>query len=60
MFSKAVIRTELNGETKFYVIENEITAAELKGIEINLEPIKKQKRFKTPCEEKDDDIIMPF
>ncbi len=58
--NEAVIRTDLNGETKFFVMENEVRAVELKDIEVNLEPIKKRKRFKTLCEEKDADIIELF
>ncbi|MEC9284194.1 MAG: ISNCY family transposase [Bdellovibrionota bacterium] len=57
---EAVIRTDLNGNTKFYVMENEVTATELKDIEVNLEPIKKRKRFKNLCREKDADIIELF
>ena len=41
-------------------MENAVAATELKDIEINLEPIKKRKRFKTLCEEKDADIIELF
>ena len=57
---EAVVRTDLNGDTKFYVIENEVTATEIKDIELDLEPIKKRKRFKTLCREKDADIIELF
>ena len=41
-------------------MENEVTATELKDIEVNSEPIKKRKRFKTLCREKDADIIELF
>lgn len=57
---EAVIRTDLGGNTKFYVMEKEVTATELKDIEVNLEPVKKRNRFKTLCEEKDADIIELF
>ena len=57
---ETVIRTDLKGDTKFYVMENEVTATELKDIEVNLEPIKKRKRFKTLCEENDADTIELF
>ena len=57
---EAVIRTDLNGETKFYVMENEVIATELKDIEVNLEPIKKRTRFKALCEEENADIIELF
>ena len=32
---EAVVRTDLNGDTKFYVIENEVTATEIKDIELD-------------------------
>lgn len=57
---EAVIRTDLIGNTKFYAMENEVTAIEVKDIEVNLEPIKKRKRFKTLCYEKDADIVELF
>lgn len=40
---EAIIRTDLNGNTKLYVMENEVSATKLKDIKINLEPIKKRK-----------------
>ena len=57
---EAVIRTDLNGKTKFYVMENEVTATEIEDIEVSLEPIKKRKRFKNLCEKEDADIIELF
>ena len=57
---EAVIRTDFGGNTKFYVMENEVTATELKDIEVTLEPIKKRKRFKALCEEENADIIELF
>ena len=57
---EAVIRTDMNDNTKFYVMENEVTATEIKDIEVNLEPIKKRKRFKALCEEENADIIELF
>lgn len=50
---ETVVRTGLSGNNKLFVVENEVTATELKDIEINLKPIKKRKRFKTLCDKKD-------
>ena len=47
-----MIRIALDVNTKFFDMENEVTVTELKDIELNLEPIKKGKRFKRSCEGK--------